>query len=108
MSNMAMAQLTTSTNAQKSRVSVALDFDKKQALEAYAKSQNRSVHFVMLEMIDEKLRQAQEEAQYQEYIKNRVMRAYNEMTENGSQGVTSSEAKEIVMQKVREKLANNK
>lgn len=106
MSTITMRTATKSTP--KARISVALDFEKKQALQELAKQQNRSVHFVMLDIIDKALQEAQEQAQYQEYIKNRVMRAYNEMIENGSQGVTSSEAKEIVMQKVRERLANNK
>lgn len=107
MSNDTMPRLQTPTQT-KARVSVAIDIEKKQALEAYAKGQNRSVHFVMLEMIDRALQEAKEEAEYQEYIKSRVMRSYNEMMENGSQGVSSSEAKKIVMQRVREKLENNK
>lgn len=107
MSNTAMPHLATAPKPQKERLSLVLDFDKKQALTEIAQKQNRSLNFVVLEMIDRALQEAQEEAQYQEYIKNRVMQAYNEMKENGSQGVSSSEAKKIVMQRVGEKLENN-
>lgn len=107
MSNTLMPNLATSKPT-KARTSIALDFEKKKAIEEIARQQNRTPHYVMIEMISKGIQEAQKEAQYQEYIKNRVMRAYNEMTENGSQGVTSSEAKEIVMQKVRERLADNK
>lgn len=107
MSNALMPNLATSKPT-KARTSIALDFEKKKAIEEIARQQNRTPHYVMIEMISKGIQEAQEEAQYQEYIKNRVMCAYNEMIENGSQGLTSSEAKEIVMQKVRERLANNK
>lgn len=107
MSNTLMPNLTTA-KLTKSRTSIALDIEKKKAIEEIARQQNRTPHYAMLEMISKGIQEAQEEAQYQEYIKNRVMRAYNEMIENGSQGVSGGEAKEIVMQKVRERLANNK
>ncbi|STY88566.1 hypothetical protein [Moraxella bovis] len=102
-----MPNLTTAKST-KARTSIALDIEKKKAIEEIARQQNRTPHYVMLEMISKGIQEAQEEAQYQEYIKNRVMRAYNEMIENGSQGVSGAEAKEIVMHKVRERLANNK
>lgn len=108
MSNSTMPRPTTAPKPQKERLSLVLDFDKKQALTKIAQKQNRSLNFVVLEMIEKSLKEVQEEAEYQSYIENRVMQAYNEMKENGSQGVTSSEAKEIVMQRVRERLENNK
>lgn len=107
MSNTLMPNLTTAKST-KARTSIALDIEKKKAIEEIARQQNRTPHYVILEMISKGIQEAQEEAQYQEYIKNRVMRAYNEMIENGSQGVSGGEAKEIVMQKVRKRLANNK
>lgn len=106
MSNATMPRPSTTPKPQKERLSLVLDFDKKQALNEIAQKQNRSLNFVVLEMIDKSLREAQEEAEYQEYIKNRVMRAYNEIKENGSQGVSSAKAKEIVMQRVKERLEN--
>ena len=108
MRNTAMPNLATAPKPQKERLSLVLDFDKKQALTEIAQKQNRSLNFVVLEMIEKSLQEAQEEAEYQNYIENRVMRAYNEMKENGSQGVSSAKAKEIVMQRVRERLENNK
>lgn len=102
-----MPRLATATKPRKERLSLVLDFDKKQALNEIAKKQNRSLNFVVLEMIEKSLQEAQAEAEYQDYIEKRVMQAYNEMKENGSQGVGSSKAKEIVMQRVRERLENN-
>ncbi len=91
----------------KTRTSIALDFDKKKAIEEIARQQNRTPHYVMIEMINKGIQEAKEEAEYQNYIENRVMSTYNEMMKNGSQGITSKEVKEIVMQRVKEKLANN-
>lgn len=56
--------------------------------------------------LDVKTKQTLEEIEYQEYVQNRVMRAYHEMLENGSQGVSSREAKEIVLQRISQRLNN--
>lgn len=89
MSDLIMAHTANAPVQQKARLSVALDTERKKALESYARAQNRSVHFVMLEMIDEKLRQVQEEAEYQEYIKNKVLAVYDRVEQKGSRGETS-------------------
>lgn len=80
----------------KARLSVAIDIEQKKALETYAKAQNRSVHFVMLEMIDEKLKQAQEEAEYQEYIKNRVLLTEKRLKEQGADNLSMEQVKNEV------------
>ena len=108
MSNTTMqtAQIT-SKSRPKARLSIALDFEKKQALQTIAENQNRSVHFVMLDMIEKGLQEAREEAEYQAYIKNRVMKAYNRLETEGSKGVTSSELKKRVMKNLDERLKGN-
>lgn len=103
MSNDTMPRLQTPTQT-KARVSVALDIEKKQALEAYAKGQNRSVHFVMLEIIDRALQEAKEETEYQEYIKNRVLASEKRLNEQGADNLT----KEQVRANIKQFLASNK
>lgn len=89
--------LSTPQKSSKTRVSVSLDLDKKQALERYAKAQNRSVHFVMLEMIDEKLKQVQAEKEYEQEIEKRVMAIYDRIEKHGSRG----ESSESVFKRIR-------
>lgn len=81
----------------KARISVALDIEKKQALEHIAKEQKRSVHFIMLELIDKALKEAQEEAEYQEYIKNRVLATEKRLNEEGSDNLTKEQVKSNVI-----------
>lgn len=85
----------------KSRTSIALDPEKKKAIEEIAKRQKRTAHYIMLEMINKGIEEAEAEAEYQEYIEKRVMHAYEEMMKNDTQGVGSSEAKEIVLQRLK-------
>lgn len=89
MSNATMPHLATAPKPQKERLSLVLDFDKKQALNEIAQRQNRSLNFVVLEMIEKSLQEAQEEAEYQSYIENRVMAIYDRVEKNGSRGETS-------------------
>lgn len=93
-----------STSPAKARKTVVMDYSKKQAIDEIAKRQNRTPHYIILEMIDKGIKEAQEEAEYQEYIKNRVMSAYNDMLENGTKGVNSRELKQMVMQSLDERL----
>lgn len=84
-----MTRLSATSPQPKTRVSVALDVEKKQALERFAKSKNRSVHFVMLEMIDKALQEMELEAQYQDYIETRVMAVHDRVEQQGSRGEVS-------------------
>lgn len=103
-----MATLAQAPKTQKERVSLVLDFDKKQALEQLAQQENRSLNFVVIEMIDRELKRKQDEAEYQEYIKKSVLLAEKRLDEQGSDGLTREQVKSSVMANVREFLKNNK
>lgn len=103
MSNATMPRLATTPKPQKERLSLVLDFDKKQALTEIAQKENRSLNFVVLEMIEKSLKEAQEEAEYQEYIKNRVLKALNRFETEGSNGIPSEQVFDNVMQRIEAK-----
>ena len=92
-----MTTLTHTSGNSKQRLSLLLDSDKKQALEQIAKQQNRSLNGVVGDTIDRALNAMQEEAEYQ---------AYNQMIENGSHGIDSSELKKRVMHNLNNRLQN--
>lgn len=75
----------------------AFGFRQKQALEQIAKQQNRLLNGVVGDTIDRALNAMQEEAEYQ---------AYNQMIENGSHGIDSSELKKRVMHNLNNRLQN--
>lgn len=56
----------------------------------------------MLDIIDKALQEAQEQAQYQEYIKTSVLLAEKRLDEQGSDGLTREQVKSSVMENVRE------
>ena len=92
-----MTTLTHTSGNSKQRLSLLLDSDKKQALEQIAKQQNRSLNGVVGDTIDRALNAMQEEAEYP---------AYNQMIENGSHGIDSSELKKRVMHNLNNRLQN--
>jgi len=91
MSNTDMPHLATAPKPQKERLSLVLDFDKKQALTEIAQKQNRSLNFVVLEMIEKSLQEAQEQAEYEKWVEKRVMAVYDRVQKQGSNGKTSSQ-----------------
>lgn len=96
----------TTLTAPKANMSLKIDIEQKEALKRLAIQKKRSVHYVMVDMIEKGLEEAREEAEYQEYIKNRVMKAYNNV-QNGAELLTSTELKKRVMQRLEERLKNN-
>lgn len=86
-----MSNLTATQIKPKASVSVKMDYEKKEALQQLAKKQNRSVHYIMLDMIEKGLQEAQEQAEYDEYVKNRVMKTYNRVMTEGASGKTSEQ-----------------
>lgn len=98
--------MTTATLSPKINLSVKVTLETKEALQKLAKSQNRSVHYVMSEMLMKGLAEAQEEAEYQDYVKNRVLNALNRFEQNGSNGVPSEQAFDVVMQMIENKKNN--
>lgn len=102
MSNTIM--LTQSTaKPTKARTSISLDLEKKQAIQEIAKRQNRTPHYVMIEMLTKGIQEAQEEAEYQEYVKNRVLKALHRFETEGSNGVPSEQVFDAVMQRIEAK-----
>lgn len=108
MSNQTMPRLSTATKPKKERLSLVLDFEKKQALSEIAQKQNRSLNFVVLEMIEKSLQEAKEEAQDQEYVKNRVLNSLHRLETEGSDGVPSEQVFDLVMERARKRLKNDK
>ena len=90
MSNTLMPNLTTSKPT-KARTSIALDFEKKKAIVEIARQQNRTPHYVMIEMISKGIQEAQEQAEYEKWVEKRVMAVYDRVQKQGSNGKTSSQ-----------------
>lgn len=99
-----MPQQISTASRSKARVSVSLDIEKKQALEAYAKGKNRSVHFVMLEIIDKALQKAKEQSEYEKWVEKRVLDTLHQFENEGSNGIPSEQVFDVVMSKVKQKL----
>lgn len=90
MSNTLMPNLATSKPT-KARTSIALDFEKKKAIEEIARQQNRTPHYVMIEMISKGIQEAQEQAEYEKWVEKQVMAVYDRVQKQGSNGKTSSQ-----------------
>ncbi len=83
---------------QKQNTSVKLSIDTKQALERFAKEENRSVHYLLVTAIEEFVAKKQEEAEYHEYIKNRVLATEKRFHEQGADNLTKEQVKNNVRQ----------
>lgn len=84
-------------------LSLKVTLETKEALQKLAKSQNRSVHYVMNEIIQKGLAEAKEQDEYQEYVKNRVLAALNRFEKEGSNGVPNEQVFDTVMQLIENK-----
>lgn len=92
----------------KAHLSIKVDVEIKSELQKIAKLEDRSVHYVLIEAVERYISEKKEEEAYQEYVKNRVMKAYNRLITEGSNGVRSEDVHDIVMKKVKTRLAKNK
>lgn len=88
----------------KQTTSIKLDVHTKQALERFAEQENRSVHYLLVSAIEDFVKRKQEENEYQEYIKNRVLASEKRLNEQGADSLT----KEQVRANVKQFLASNK
>lgn len=84
----------------KARISIALDFEKKKAIEEIARQQNRTPHYVMIEMISKGIQEAQEQAEYEKWVEKRVMAVYDRVQKQGSNGKTSSQVFATLQEKM--------
>lgn len=75
----------------KANLSLKIDFEKKEILQQIAEKQKRSVHYIMLDMIDRGIEQAKEE--------ERILAAYDEIMHDPSMAVTGEELRSRVMAK---------
>lgn len=90
-----MATLTTASP--KLTKSIKLPIDTTKALERFARQENRSVHYLLVTAIEEFVTRKQQEAEYQEYIKNGVLLAEKRLEEQGADNLTSDQVKANVM-----------
>lgn len=88
----------------KQTTSIKLDLHIKQALERFAKQENRSVHYLLVSAVEDFVKRKQEENEYQEYIKNRVLASEKRLNEQGADNLT----KEQVRANIKQFLATNK
>ena len=89
-----MATLSTPKQA----TSIKLSIDTKKAIEHLAEQENRSVHYMLVTAIEEFVTRKQEEAEYQEYIKNRVLASEKRLYEQGADNLTSEQVRNNVKQ----------
>lgn len=77
--------------------SIKLSLDTHQALERFAKQENRTVHYLLVTAVEEFVKRKQEEADYQEYIKNRVLASEKRLDQQGGDGLTRQQVEKNVM-----------
>ncbi|WP_373784652.1 CopG family ribbon-helix-helix protein [Kaistella sp.] len=89
--------MTTATN-QKQTTSIKLDMQTKQALKRFAKQENRSVHYLLVSAVKDFVKRKQEEDEYQEYIKKRVLASENRLHTQGADNLTKDQIKASIKQ----------
>lgn len=77
--------------------SIKLSLDTTKALERFAEQENRSVHYLLVKAVEEFIQRKQEEANYQEYIKNRVLASEERLDQQGGDGLTREQVEKNVM-----------
>lgn len=77
--------------------SIKLPLDTTKALERFAEQENRSVHYLLVAAVEEFVQRKQDEANYQEYIKNRVLASEKRLDQQGGDGLTSEQVKKNVL-----------
>lgn len=78
--------------------SVKLSIDTHQALERFAKQENRSVHYLIVTAVEEFVKRKQEQSDYQEYIKNRVLASEKRLDEQGADNLTRVQVERNILQ----------
>ena len=92
-----MEAATTSLKQTTFTKSIKLPIDTKKALEHFAKQENRSVHYLLVTAVEEFIQRKQDEANYQEYIKNRVMASEKRLDQQGGDGLTRKQVEKNVL-----------
>ena len=90
----------------KINMSLKMSPQMKQSLQHLAQAQNRSVHYVMLDLLQQGLERAQQEADYQVYMQQRVLAAYDRLEREGSNGVPAEQVHDRIMANIQKRLAH--
>lgn len=91
---------TDSTSTKKANLSIKVGLDTKTELKRLASLKNRSVHFLMVEAVENYIAEQKANAEYEKYVEDRVMKSYDRYKTEGSDGVSSEQA----FEKIREKM----
>lgn len=89
----------------KANLSLKVPFEVKEELQEIAKEKNRSVHFLLIEAVEHYLEEQKAEREYQKWVEQKVMAAYNRLEKEGSQGINSTETNARIMAKVQKHLS---
>lgn len=89
--------MATLTTIPKQNTSIKLTMDAKEALKRFAEQENRSVHYLLVTAVEEFIERKQQEAEYQEYIKNRVLASEKRLDKQGGDGLTREQVGKNVM-----------
>lgn len=82
-------------------MSLKIPVTDKEALQNLAKQRKRSTHFVMLEMIQKGLQEAKEQAEYEQWVEQRVMAVYDRVKKQGSSGKTAEQVHSNLKEKMK-------
>lgn len=89
--------MATLTTIPKQNTSIKLTMDTKEALKRFAEQENRSVHYLLVTAVEEFIERKQQEAEYQEYIKSRVLASEKRLDQQGGDGLTREQVGKNVM-----------
>lgn len=89
--------MATLTTIPKQNTSIKLTMDTKEALKRFAEQENRSVHYLLVTAVEEFIERKQQEAEYQEYIKSRVLASEKRLDQQGGDGLTREQIGKNVM-----------
>lgn len=104
---MTTMETTLQTSSKKANLSIKVGLDTKAELQRLAELKNRSVHFLMIEAVENYIAEQKAQAEYEKYVEERVMKAYNRFKAEGSDGVSSDEMYDVVMKRVQERLTRH-
>lgn len=104
---MTTMETTLQTSPKKANLSIKVGLDTKAELQRLAELKNRSVHFLMIEAVENYIAEQKAQAEYEKYVEERVMKAYNRFKAEGSDGVSSDEMYDVVMKRVQERLTKH-
>ncbi len=82
--------MSTKAEDKKVNLSLKIDLSKKIELQKIAEKNQRSVHFLLVQAVDNFINEENERLAYDKYVEERVMTAYNEH-KNGTKSIPAEE-----------------